>query len=104
MTYWLETSCFCERELMSNDSTTFGAFEAKTRFSELLERVSQGAEITITKHERPVARLVPFERQSHAELATLFKQMADFRSKHPLNPKGLKRVSYRELIDEGRKR
>jgi prevent-host-death family protein len=35
-----------------------GAFEAKNRFSELLEQVQRGAEITITKHDRPVARLV----------------------------------------------
>ena len=83
---------------------TVGAFEAKTKFSELLERVSEGAEITITKHEKPVARLVPFEKPSHVELAELFAQMKAFRAKHPLNPKGFKKVSYRDLIDGGRKR
>ena len=83
---------------------TIGAFEAKTKFSELLERVSEGAEITITKHERPVARLVPFEKPSLVDLASLFAQMDEFRSKHPLNPKGLKKISYRDLIDQGRKR
>ena len=83
---------------------TVGAFEAKTKFSELLERVRGGAEITITKHEKPVARLVPFETPSHVELATLFQQMEAFRTTHPLNPKGLDRVSYRDLIDGGRKR
>ena len=36
-----------------------GLFEAKTKFSELLGRVSRGEEITITRHERPIARLVP---------------------------------------------
>jgi prevent-host-death family protein len=35
------------------------AFEAKTRFGELLERVSQGEEVVITRHDKPVARLVP---------------------------------------------
>ena len=88
---------------MSN-SMSVGAFEAKTKFSELLERASQGEEITITKHEKPVARLVPFEKPSRVELATLFQQMADFRAGHPLNPKGLEKVSYRDLIDGGRKR
>ena len=83
---------------------TIGAFEAKTKFSELLERVSEGAEITITKHERPVARLVPFEKPSLVDLASLFAQMDEFRSKHPLNPKGLEKISYRDLIDQGRKR
>ena len=83
---------------------SIGAFEAKTKFSELLERVAQGEEFTITKHEKPVARLVPFEKPSQVELATLFQQMANFRAEHPLNPKGLEKVSYRELIDGGRKR
>lgn len=40
-------------------SMTLGAFEAKTRLSELLVRVEAGEQVTITKHGRPVARLVP---------------------------------------------
>jgi prevent-host-death family protein len=35
------------------------AFEAKTRFGELLERVSRGEEVVITRHDKIVARLVP---------------------------------------------
>ena len=35
------------------------AFEAKTRFGELLDRVAKGEEVVITRHDRPVARLVP---------------------------------------------
>jgi prevent-host-death family protein len=38
---------------------TVTAFEAKTRFGELLERVSKGEEVVITRHNKPVARLVP---------------------------------------------
>ena len=38
---------------------TMTAFEAKTRFGELLERVAKGEEIVITRHEKPVARIVP---------------------------------------------
>ena len=36
-----------------------GAFEAKTHFAQLLQRVERGEEITITRRGRPVARLVP---------------------------------------------
>ena len=35
------------------------AFEAKTRFGELLERVSRGEEVVITRHDKVVARHVP---------------------------------------------
>ena len=51
-------------------SASIGAFRAKTHFSQLLERVAQGEEIIITKHDKPVARLVPAERPSREEVAT----------------------------------
>jgi prevent-host-death family protein len=35
-------------------------YEAKTRFSRLVERVEAGEEIVIARAGRPVARLVPF--------------------------------------------
>ena len=35
------------------------AFDAKTHFGELLDRVSKGEEVVITRHDKPVARLVP---------------------------------------------
>jgi prevent-host-death family protein len=42
-------------------STTVGAFAAKTHLAELLGRVEAGESITITRHGRPVARLVPVD-------------------------------------------
>ena len=36
-----------------------GAFEAKTTLGTLLDRVERGEEIVITRHGKPVARLVP---------------------------------------------
>lgn len=39
-------------------TTQVSAFEAKTRFGELLERVANGEEVVITRHDKPVARLV----------------------------------------------
>lgn len=40
-------------------STSINVHDAKTHFSELLERVRGGEEIIISKAGRPVARLVP---------------------------------------------
>jgi prevent-host-death family protein len=40
---------------------TVGAYEAKTKLPELLKQVERGREITITRHARNVARLVPAE-------------------------------------------
>jgi prevent-host-death family protein len=36
-----------------------GAFEAKNKLGMLLERVENGEEFIITRHGKPVARLVP---------------------------------------------
>jgi len=36
-----------------------GAFEAKNTLGSLLDRVEQGEEIVITRHGKPVARLIP---------------------------------------------
>ena len=38
-----------------------GAFEAKTHLSQLLRRVQAGERFIITKHNRPVAELIPFQ-------------------------------------------
>jgi prevent-host-death family protein len=45
---------------------TVGAFEAKTHFSELLERAEKGEEIVITKRGKVVARLVPAQKSVDA--------------------------------------
>jgi len=47
--------------------TTVGAYDARSRFAELLDRVERGDEITITKRGTPVARLVPFVKLATAE-------------------------------------
>jgi prevent-host-death family protein len=38
------------------------AFQAKNTLGSLLDRVERGEEITITRHGKPVARLVPLGR------------------------------------------
>ena len=40
---------------------TVGLFEAKTHLSELIARAERGEEVIITRHNKPVARLVPIE-------------------------------------------
>lgn len=37
---------------------TVGSFEAKTKLSELLDKVEAGESVTITRHGKPVAQLV----------------------------------------------
>jgi prevent-host-death family protein len=47
-----------------------GAFEAKNKLSALLDRVERGEEIVITRHGKPVARLVPsFGKSDQSQVA-----------------------------------
>ena len=46
-----------------------GAFEAKTHFSQLIERTMHGEEFFITRHGRPVAKLVPPNSDNNSEIA-----------------------------------
>ncbi|MFY8082301.1 MAG: type II toxin-antitoxin system Phd/YefM family antitoxin [Rubrivivax sp.] len=43
---------------------TIGLFEAKTHLSELVARAEQGEEVIITRHNKPVAKLVPISQVS----------------------------------------
>lgn len=47
---------------MDAPSTEFGVADAKARFSELLARAEAGETITIRRHGRAVAKLVPVAR------------------------------------------
>jgi prevent-host-death family protein len=80
---------------------TVGAFEAKTHLSALLQRVERGEEITITRHGKAVARLVPAcDREADAEARRLWviEQSKRLRKKYSLGG-----IPARELINEGRK-
>ena len=48
-----------------------GAFEAKTKFAELLEKVARGHEYLITRRGRPVARLVGEDHKATARSGKL---------------------------------
>jgi prevent-host-death family protein len=88
---------------MSIARKTVGAYEAKTKLAELLDRAASGEIITITKHNEPIARLVPARTPDRANLETLFREMDEIRSRSPLNPPGKARLSIKDLIEEGRK-
>ena len=75
-----------------------GAFEAKNRLSELLVAVENGEEVTITKHGRPVAKLVPFTAQDQARVTAAIAELRQLREKVRLGAD----ESVKELINEGR--
>ena len=75
-----------------------GAFEAKTHLSELLDRVEAGEELVITRHGRPIARLVPIADARQQRAADAVKRLRALRRGATLGG-----LDWRELRDAGRR-
>ena len=74
------------------------AFEAKTRFGELLDRVARGEEIVITRHEKPVARMIPEGRPALAQVRRAVKELRDLRQEMAKRS-GFKPITDKEIRD-----
>lgn len=83
---------------MKTADRSIGAFEAKNRFSELVAQVGQGAEITITKHDKPVARLVAATANDEPARATATARLRALQKQYSLVG-----LSVKDLIAEGRR-
>ncbi|MGE5146399.1 MAG: type II toxin-antitoxin system Phd/YefM family antitoxin [Candidatus Eiseniibacteriota bacterium] len=75
-----------------------GAYEAKTHLAALLKRVARGERITITRHGRPIALLVPPAGAGDIAVTAAVEAIRAFGRSHRLTG-----VSLRELIDPGRR-
>jgi prevent-host-death family protein len=75
-----------------------GAYEAKTQFSALLEKVERGEEVLITRHGKPVARLVQAQAASLEEIDAAIARILERRE--GVTTGG---VGWKALRDEGRK-
>lgn len=76
-----------------------GVYEAKTHLPKLLDAVEHGETVTITRHGKPVAKLVPIaDEKTRAERRAAILRLIEFGKKNTLG--GLK---IKDLINEGRK-
>jgi prevent-host-death family protein len=77
---------------------TVGAFEAKTHLSALLDRVASGEEVVITKHGKPVARLVSIVHADRTRVNEAVEKLKALRKRTTLAG-----LPWKELRDEGRR-
>jgi prevent-host-death family protein len=77
---------------------TVGAFEAKTNLSSLLDRVAAGEEVVITKHGKPVARLVSVDQVDRTRVAQAVERLKELRKTTTLGG-----LSWKALRDDGRR-
>ena len=85
---------------------TVTAFEAKTRFGELLERVAKGEEIVITRHDRPVARIVPEGAQRLDHVRRAVGGLRELQQRISRRTRGRAKLTAREVrsaIEDGRR-
>jgi prevent-host-death family protein len=73
-----------------------GAYQAKTHLPALLERVARGEQITITKHGKPIAKLVPVAKTDAEHRREAIARLKTFRNGRTLG------VPIKQLIGEGR--
>ena len=71
---------------------SIGAFDAKTRLSELLDRVAKGEMFVITKHGHPVARLIPEGSGDPERVARAVERLRAFHQGRP-------KVGLQDLLD-----
>ena len=76
-----------------------GSYEAKTNLPSLLDRVQRGELITITRHGKPVARLVPVEEHDRQKIAQAMEEIKKLRKENRLGED----LTIRQLIEEGRR-
>lgn len=78
--------------------------EAESNFSELLDRVSRGEEVIITRHDKAVARLVP-DQENVSDPVALVAEIRAFRERMLARPGfvPITDAEIREAINEGRR-
>ena len=76
---------------------TVGAYQAKTKFSELVERVQKGERITITRYGKPVAVLIPVEPAPSSPVGEIIQEIKSLRKQNSLGDLDLK-----SMMKEGR--
>jgi len=79
--------------------SSVGSYDAKTHLPELLRRAEAGERITITRHGRPIARLVPYEEDEAVAASTVVRSLRAFARGRRLGDD----LTVRALIDEGRR-
>ena len=74
------------------------AFEAKTHLSALLDKVSRGEEVLITRRGKAIARLVPAEQAGRSRVNAAIDELLTLREEVTLNG-----VDWETLRDTGRR-
>ena len=82
-----------------------GMFEAKTNLSSLVEEVEKGGEVIITRHGKPVAKLVRAEEEPHRPEDIARRKQAIAELREMARKRGGPRITQEEIkswMEDGR--
>lgn len=77
----------------------FGLFEAKNKFSELVARAQAGEDVVVTKHGRPVARIIAFARATD-DAERIRRQQESLARVRDLRSRLSRRLSVAEIVGQ----
>ena len=77
-----------------------GAFEAKTHFSQIIEKAEKGEDFIVTKRGKPVAKIIPFRQEPVMTRQEAMESLAEMRKLYRGKPGDF---NIREAIEEGRR-
>lgn len=77
---------------------SIGTYELKTRLSEILNAVEHGQTVIVTRHGKPIARIMPSRMAEREQVSQAVQSLLKF--PRTRLPKG---VTIRSLIEEGRR-
>jgi prevent-host-death family protein len=77
---------------------SIGSYELKTHLSQVLESVENGQSVIVTRHGKPIARILPPELAQRQSVKDAVRGLLAFPRK-PL-PRG---VTIKSLIEQGRR-
>ncbi|MBI3863842.1 MAG: type II toxin-antitoxin system prevent-host-death family antitoxin [Planctomycetia bacterium] len=77
---------------------SIGSYELKTHLSEVLDAVEHGQTVIVTRHGKPIARILPSEVAKQEQVSRAVQSLLNF--PRTRLPKG---VTVRSLIEAGRR-
>lgn len=90
-------------EIILKEAVTVGAYEAKAKLSELLDKVARGEQIVITRHGKPIARLVPEGGHDVAKAMAAVARLTAIRRDLAAQGVRVTQDEIRAMRDEGRR-
>ena len=77
-----------------------GLFEAKTHFSQIVEKAENGEDFIITRRGRPVAKIIPFKKEPKMTRTEAVEKLIEMRKLYRGEPGSF---NLREAIEDGRR-